>query len=97
MSESVQTQLKAQSSIMSQSPPLESTESHQPMGKSNLQGDVSEGVTDAEQRKQYFDKSQERGATDVGTGAKDEIKSATKTAAKSAANMDRNMQENIGK
>lgn len=37
-----------------QSPPLEYTDSHRPMGVSSIDGSVSEPMLDAEQRKTYF-------------------------------------------
>ncbi|OAX42424.1 hypothetical protein K503DRAFT_354023 [Rhizopogon vinicolor AM-OR11-026] len=37
-----------------QSPPLEATGSHKPMGVSCIDGSVSEPMLDAEQRKTYF-------------------------------------------
>lgn len=37
-----------------QSPPLEFTDSHRPMGVSSIDGSVSEPMLDAEQRKTYF-------------------------------------------
>ncbi|KAG1748283.1 uncharacterized protein EDB91DRAFT_871981 [Suillus paluster] len=49
-----------------QSPPLEFTDSHRPMGVSCIDGSVSEPMLDAEQRKTYFaepEPKEERGRT----------------------------------
>jgi len=48
-----------------QSPPLEYTGSHIPMGVSSIDGSVSEPMLDAEQRKTYFAEPElkERGET----------------------------------
>ncbi|KAG1903180.1 uncharacterized protein F5891DRAFT_1185814 [Suillus fuscotomentosus] len=48
-----------------QSPPLEYTGSHIPMGVSSIDGSVSEPMLDAEQRKTYFAEPElkERGGT----------------------------------
>ncbi|KAG1776378.1 hypothetical protein EV702DRAFT_348152 [Suillus placidus] len=49
-----------------QSPPLEYTDSHRPMGVSSIDGSVSEPMLDAEQRKTYFaepELPEERGRT----------------------------------
>lgn len=48
-----------------QSPPLEYTGSHIPMGVSSIDGSVSKPMLDAEQRKTYFaePESKERGGT----------------------------------
>ncbi|KAG1800231.1 uncharacterized protein HD556DRAFT_1439091 [Suillus plorans] len=48
-----------------QSPPLEYTGSHIPMGVSSIDGSVSEPTLDAEQRKTYFAEPElkERGGT----------------------------------
>ncbi|KAJ8589351.1 hypothetical protein M405DRAFT_818124 [Rhizopogon salebrosus TDB-379] len=44
-----------------QSPPLEFTDSHKPMGVSCIDGSVSEPMLDAEQRKTYFAEPEPQG------------------------------------
>ncbi|KAG1823611.1 uncharacterized protein BJ212DRAFT_693773 [Suillus subaureus] len=61
-----------------QSPPLEYTDSHRPMGVSSIDGSVSEPMLDAEQRKTYFaePEPEERGGM-KGVG-KEQRKESTK-------------------
>jgi len=66
------------------SPPLETTTTHHPIGKADKTGYVAEGVLDADQRATYLKKGEGQ-EYKTGSPAGDGIASATKAAQQSVA------------